>query len=64
MATSTCIKCGSSSFENKENSPRGSNYAVTFVQCSSCGGVVGVTDFYNIGQLIHDFAKKLNIKLD
>jgi predicted nucleic-acid-binding Zn-ribbon protein len=49
MASSTCVKCGSTSFEIKLNTPHGSNFKIYFVQCSSCGGVVGVTDFYNIG---------------
>jgi hypothetical protein len=49
MATSTCIKCGGTQFEVKENSPKKSNFKLLFVQCSSRGGVVGVMDFYNIG---------------
>ncbi len=63
MASSTCIKCGSTRFEIKENSPTGSRFKIMFVQCNSCGGVVGIMDYYNIGQLIHDLAKKLNITL-
>ena len=38
---------------------RGSNFSLTFIQCASCGGVVGVMDYYNIGQLLHDLANKL-----
>jgi uncharacterized Zn finger protein len=63
MASSTCTKCGSTSFEVKENSPMGSNFRIMFVQCSNCGGVVGTMDYFNIGQLIHDLAKKLSLKL-
>jgi len=63
MAYSTWVKCGSTSFEIKENSPKGSQFKLMFVQCSSCGGVVAVMDYYNIGVLIHSLAKKLNITL-
>ncbi len=49
MATSACPKCGGTFFEVKLNSPRDSNYQLLFVQCSSCGSVVGVMDAYNIG---------------
>lgn len=63
MAMSKCIKCDSHRFEIKEYEPVGSAYKLMFVQCSSCGGVVGVTDYYNIGTLLHQLAKKLNIKL-
>ena len=63
MALSTCIKCGATVFELKEAEPRGGKYKLMFVQCSQCGGVVGATEYYNIGQLIHTLAKKLKIKL-
>jgi predicted nucleic-acid-binding Zn-ribbon protein len=64
MALSTCVKCGGSSFEISHVSPTGSNFKLMFIQCSSCGGVVGVMDFYNIGQSLHDLAKKLGRPLD
>ena len=59
--TSTCVKCGSTIFETKEATPRGSNFKLIFVQCVSCGGVVGVTEFFNIGALIQTLAKKLGL---
>lgn len=63
MATSKCASCGSFMFETKEVTPSNSNFKLTFVQCAMCGGVVGVLDFFNIGQLIHDLARKLRISL-
>jgi ssDNA-binding Zn-finger/Zn-ribbon topoisomerase 1 len=60
MATSTCPKCNSTRFEVKENSPSGSNYRLAFVQCSSCGCVVGVLDFVNIGDLGNKILKRLS----
>jgi predicted nucleic-acid-binding Zn-ribbon protein len=59
MATSTCVKCGGTSFEMKVNTPSGSSYKQSFIQCSKCGGVVGVTEFFNTAALIHELAKKL-----
>ena len=32
-------------------------------ECASCGTVVGVTDFYNIPDLMGKFAKKLGVEL-
>lgn len=64
MALSTCIKCGNSSFENKDVTPRNSEFILSFIQCTSCGGVVGVVDFYNIGELIHQLADKLQVPLN
>jgi predicted nucleic-acid-binding Zn-ribbon protein len=59
--TSTCVKCGNTSFEVKEVSPNGSNFKLIFVQCASCGGVVGVTEYFNIGAKIEALAKKLGL---
>jgi predicted nucleic-acid-binding Zn-ribbon protein len=59
MATSTCVKCGSHQFETKEADPKNSMFKMTFVQCASCGGVVGVMDFYNIGQELQLIKKRL-----
>jgi predicted nucleic-acid-binding Zn-ribbon protein len=59
--SSTCVKCGSTSFETKEASPNGSNFKLIFVQCASCGGVVGVTEYFNIGAKIEALAKKLGL---
>jgi hypothetical protein len=59
--SSTCVKCGSTSFEMKEVTPRGSNFKLNFVQCSSCGGVVGVLDYCNIGGMLQTLANKLGV---
>jgi hypothetical protein len=61
MATSTCVKCGGSQFETKEATPKGSSFKLVFVQCAGCGGVVGVMDFYNIGQEMQEIKKALKI---
>ena len=61
MAISTCVKCANTQFEIKEAEPRGSSFKLMFVQCTSCGGVVGVTDFLNIGAKLEFIQKKLGI---
>ena len=60
MAYSTCPKCGSTSFELKENVPATSNFKLLFVQCSSCGCVVGVMDYLNIGSTLEKIEKKID----
>ncbi len=60
MAKSTCVKCGNTSFENVEQTPTNSNFVYVFIQCASCGGVVGVTDFVNIGAELQDLRKILD----
>lgn len=63
MATSSCPKCGNHSFEMKEHLPHGSGFKVFFIQCSSCGAVVGVTDYYNVPSLLEKIAAKIGVKL-
>ena len=52
MAASTCVKCGSTSFDLKETVLKGSPWKFYLVQCSQCGGVVGVLDDQNIGRML------------
>lgn len=61
MATSTCIKCGNHTFEMKDAEPKDTAYKLLFVQCSACGGVVGVMEYSNIGATLHKIQKKLGI---
>lgn len=63
MAISSCPKCSSSHFEMNEAVPSGSKYKVMFIQCSSCGAVVGITDYYNIPFLLAKIASKLGFNL-
>lgn len=64
MALSTCMKCGNHRFEIKEVELSGSRYKNYFVQCSSCGGVVGVLPYTNTNILIEQLAIKLGVRLD
>lgn len=63
MAISKCSKCDCTRFELKEANISGSAYRMYFVQCSSCGAVVGVVPFINTAALIQQLADKMNIKL-
>lgn len=47
MASSLCGKCGNHTFELKLNEPRNSRVKVNLLQCSSCGTVAGLTDFFD-----------------
>lgn len=60
MAYSKCPKCDSTRFEVKENSPAHSNFKLLFVQCSSCGAVVGTMDYFNIGARLSELEKKVD----
>ena len=57
--SSKCPRCQHSGFEVAIESPSGSNYKLAFVRCSSCGTVVGVTEYYNIGARLSELAKLL-----
>lgn len=60
MAYSKCPKCESTYFEVVEKEPSKSNYKLIFVQCSTCGCVVGTMDYFNIGSRIKDVEKKID----
>ena len=67
MATSICPKCENPYFELKENLPAGSKVAVQFVQCSTCGAVVGAMEWYDIGTGLawqHDAIEAIARKLE
>jgi uncharacterized Zn finger protein len=61
MAISACPKCGNHTFEMKLAEPHNSNYKINLVQCMSCGTVVGVTDYYNLGAELKSIKKHLGI---
>jgi hypothetical protein len=64
FSTSICPHCQKSGFETVVEEPSGSNFKIIFVRCQWCKTVVGVTEYYNCGSLIHKLAKKLNVNLD
>ena len=71
MALPSCPKCNNHLFEIHQAEPSGSAYKLMFVQCSSCGAVAGVLDFFNIGaklskqdEALKKIARALNISVD
>ena len=60
MAVSKCPKCNNSFFELSENSPSNSRFKFYLVQCSSCGSVVGVTDFFHVPTVLDKLEKKID----
>ncbi len=64
VSNSKCSNCQKSGFEISEEEPRGSAFKIMFIRCQWCKTVVGTTEYYNVGSLIHKLAKKLNINLD
>jgi len=63
MARSTCAKCGGTTFELVENEPRGAKFKYFFVQCSSCGVVIGVQEYFNAGAILTKIAKALKVAI-
>lgn len=64
MAMSSCPKCDGKMFEIQEkDNVRNAAYKIMFIQCVSCGAVVGTTDYFNVPVLLEKLAKKLGFKL-
>jgi hypothetical protein len=61
MATPVCPKCGNTTFENNIIQPKNSNYKLTAINCDSCGAIIGVLDYFNIGGMLQTLARKLNV---
>lgn len=62
MAWSTCPKCNCHNFEVVEKFLAG--YKLAFIQCLSCGAVIGVMDQNNVGQRISELEKKIDCLQD
>ena len=61
MAVSTCPKCTNTTFETVEATPIGSTVKLVFIQCASCGAVVGTKDYFETSSVIDQIARKLGI---
>lgn len=59
MALSLCPKCENHSFEMVEVEPGNWRFKIMFVQCTSCGTVVGTMDYFNLSTLIHELKEKV-----
>lgn len=63
MAVSSCPKCPGKTFEMVEARIRDSRFVHHFIQCSSCGCVVGAMEAYSVNDQLRQIAEKLDIKL-
>lgn len=59
MALSLCPKCENHRFEMVEVEPGNWRFKIMFVQCASCGTVVGTMDYFNLSTLIHELKEKV-----
>lgn len=67
MPAPSCPKCEKHDFELSESvmlTGGGYNTKVWFVQCSSCGTVVGVIDYFNVTHRIRELEAKVDKILD
>lgn len=63
MARSTCAKCGGNAFELVENEPKNASFKYFFVQCTACGVVVGVQEYFNAGSILEKIAAALHVQI-
>jgi len=52
MATSNCLRCENTTFEVQVLDLQRADFKHLCVQCERCGAVVGVLDFYNVGNML------------
>ena len=64
MATPCCPKCGNHNFEIQEIKVRDANFRTNAINCSSCGAVIGIQEYFNINVRLCKLAEKLRINLD
>jgi len=59
FGTTKCGKCEGGSFKIQEISPNGAAYKFYAIQCMGCQTPIGVTDFYNVGQMVKNQEKAI-----
>ena len=57
---SKCGNCGGFIFKIHAVEPHGSRFKLYFVQCSSCGVPVGITEYHNVGTMVQGLDNKIN----
>jgi hypothetical protein len=55
--------CNSTQFEMKELKVKNSQYRLNAIQCTSCGAVVGVSEWLNLGQALAKIGDKLGVNV-
>lgn len=59
-----CPKCGKSSFAMEEVPIEHSNFKYNGILCKSCGALICVVDYTNVGAFLHVEMKKQNAAID
>jgi hypothetical protein len=59
FGSTKCGKCEGAAFKIQEISPNGAAYKFYSIQCTSCQTPIGVTDFFNVGQLLKNQEKAM-----
>ena len=59
MATSTCVRCGHTSFEVAESAISGLRFKRDFLQCGKCGGVIGVVEADDLNARLDSIEERL-----
>jgi predicted nucleic-acid-binding Zn-ribbon protein len=59
FGSTKCVKCGGAAFKLQEITLHGAAYKMMAAQCSSCQTPFGLTDFFNVGQLLKNQEKTI-----
>ena len=63
MATPSCPKCGSTSFEIKAFEIRDAQFAHNAICCATCGCIVSTEEHYSAMYMLQQIMKKFGIPL-
>jgi hypothetical protein len=63
MSLPNCPRCEHKVFQVTTVDPVLANYKLNITHCAKCGCAIGVTEYYNIGKLLENLAKALNVKI-
>jgi predicted nucleic-acid-binding Zn-ribbon protein len=58
-----CPKCPNTNFEAVKTDILNANHYYLIIRCTACGAAIGVTEFNNVGHMVHLLAKALNVDL-
>lgn len=61
FSTPKCGHCGHTAFEAKVIEPSGSNLKQVAICCAGCSAVLGITDFYSVGNYPKQTADAVNL---
>jgi transcription elongation factor Elf1 len=64
MAHPSCPRCYCGAFELTEAKVKGAKYKLYFVQCGTCGAVVGTEPYLSVVSLVERLEKKVDLVLE